>query len=155
MRRTEIRRRTPLRAKAGLKSRTVLAKGASKKRTYRRTGPAPAVFALVFARDGGRCVRCGWFVSGQRGVHYSLHHRRPRRQGGDRRPETNLPANLITVCGSGVDGCHGYIESCRTESYRAGWLLRADDLPSSEPVLTWWANVLLDDEGRWTEVHDA
>lgn len=65
-----------------------------------------------------------------------------------------MPANLITLCGSATSagGCHGEVERSRTAALAAGWLLHANDTPSLVPVLTWWGLVLLDDEGRWTEV---
>lgn len=152
LRRSELVRRTPLRAKAGLKSRSVLAKGAPKAKRYRSTGPVRGVVDLVYARDGGACVPCGRPLRGERGVGWSVHHRRPRRAGGDRRPEANLPANLMLTCGSGTTGCHGFIESNRATAIAYGWLLSANDIPAEVAVRTWWGKVLLDDEGRWTEV---
>lgn len=148
MKRTELVRKTPLRAKAKLTTRTSLTrrKAQSAKRV-KETGPSKLVVALVFDRDGGCCIRCGKAFGSR-----STHHRRPRRAGGDKRPATNRPANLITLCGTGTTGCHSWVEQNRTAALAAGWLLHANDIPSSVPVLTWWGLVLLDDEGRWTEV---
>jgi hypothetical protein len=115
----------------------------------RRTGPVGTVVSIVFVRDGGRCVRCGVSVNGERGISWSLHHRRPRRAGGDRRPEANSPANLVVLCGSGTTGCHGWVESNRAEALSAGWLLHGHEEPTEMPVRTWYGRVLLSDEGRW------
>lgn len=79
-----------------------------------------------------------------------MQHRAPRRAGGTRNPLINSPANLIWVCGSGTTGCHGYMESQRTEAYRAGWLLHDPAEATTVPVLLWnGQRVLLDDDGGW------
>lgn len=151
MKRTELVRRTPPRAKAGLKSKSGIArrKAQSAKRV-KETGPSKLVVALVFDRDGGCCIRCGKAVQPERrGEDWSIQHRRPRRAGGDRRPETNLPANLVTTCGSATTDCNGWMESHRTAALAAGWLLHANDDPPLVPVQSWWGLLLLDNEGRW------
>lgn len=56
------------------------------------------------------------------------HHRKLRRHGGSDEGE-----NLITVCGSGTTGCHGWIHSHPTESYRRGWLVHSWDSPEEVP----------------------
>lgn len=145
LRRTELVRRTPLRAKTPLSSRLVLLRAAPRVKRYRSTGPVRGVVDLVYERDGGCCIRCGK-AFGPR----STHHRRPRRAGGDRRPDTNSPANLITLCGSGTSNCHGWIEQHRADARRWGWLLASNDEPSAVPLSTWWGPVLLDHEGRWS-----
>lgn len=104
----------------------------------------------VLQRDNWTCVRCGRYV-GPFGD-YSIHHRRPRAMGGTKRPETDLPANLITLCGSGTTGCHGQVESRREDARAAGLLLWQSQTPSAEPVLTHRGLLLLDDEGFFTEV---
>jgi hypothetical protein len=153
MKRSELVRRTPLRAKAGLKSRTALAKGAPKKRTQRPTGPKQAVVALVFARDGGCCIRCGKPVRPEdRGVGFSVHHRAARLMGGTSRPDVNFPSNLVILCGSGTTGCHGEVESSRVLARAAGLLLWVKADPAKVPVQTWWGPALLDDKGRWSAV---
>ena len=35
----------------------------------------------------------------------------------------NQPANLVVLCGSGVTGCHGWVESNRSEAMDAGWIV--------------------------------
>lgn len=161
LKRSELVRRTPLRAKAGLKSNKsgLKSNGGGLKRSVAQrrgwdTGPSKRVVALVFDRDGGRCVRCGSFVHGERGLSYSLHHRLPRRSGGSKRPELNLAANLVTLCGSATTpgGCHTAVESARAAALAGGWLLHANQEPAAVPVESWWGWVFLDDAGRWTEV---
>lgn len=101
----------------------------------------------VLERDGYACVRCGTYV-GPFGD-YSIHHRRPRGMGGSKRPDTNQPANLVTLCGSGVTGCHGWAESNRDEARALGLLLWQSQTPSAEPVRTHRGLLLLDDKGGW------
>lgn len=116
------------------------------------TGPARAVVDAVLERDQHSCVVCGVNLHGTRGRDWSLQHRRPRRMGGDRRPDTHLPANLAAVCGSGTTGCHGWIEQRRTEALEAGLLLHADDVPAQVPMATWYGVVRLDDRGSFEHI---
>lgn len=105
------------------------------------TGPTHGQRVQVAQRDAGRCVRCG-----RPGT--NVHHRRPRGMGGRAdRAEANRPSLLLTVCGSGTDGCHGWIESNRAEALAAGLLLptNGDADPRTVPVRSrlsptgWWA----------------
>lgn len=114
------------------------------KRTRRYTGSEFWVRLAVQGRFGGRCCRCG-----RDGA--TIQHRKPRRAGGTRRPEINHPSNLLWVCGTGTTGCHGHMESYRTEALDNGWLLHDRADAREEPVLLWdGRRVLLDDEGGWT-----
>jgi len=54
--------------------------------------------------------------------------------GGTRRPDVNSPCNILLTCGTGNTGCHGDIESRRTGSYDAGWLVRTGFDPASVRV---------------------
>lgn len=67
--------------------------------------------------------------------------------GGSRDPVTNSPANLLYLCGSGTEGCHGWVESHRSESYADGLLLYRNDDPMEMPVRLRRGTVFLDDEG--------
>ena len=89
----------------------------------RRTGPSPAVVDAVLHRDEKRCAWCGHGVWGERSEDWSIHHRRARGMGGDRRGDSNSPANLVLVHGNGSAGCHGAIESRRAESQDRGFVL--------------------------------
>lgn len=79
----------------------------------------PRVRAVTWERDRGRCLRCCRSLTGAR----SLHHRFSRSMGGSRDPRLNDPRNLVWLCGSGITGCHGWVESHRTEATELGWLL--------------------------------
>jgi hypothetical protein len=99
----------------------------------------------VFARALYRCERCDGSIS--QGA--SVHHRLPRQMGGSRNAELNKPANLILLCGSGVTGCHGWVESNRDKAREKGYLLFRIDSASEVPFLdlndrAW----LIDNEGQ-------
>jgi hypothetical protein len=108
--------------------------------------PSKATLDVVWERDLSRCFRC------QRGLHrgqggYSIHHRRPRGMGGSRDPRLNEPANLILLCGSGVDGCHGWVEQNRDMARQLGFLvpLVGSLSPDQVPVKRWgqqWVTLL-------------
>lgn len=138
------------RAAVGRGSVPRLAAPAPKQRRPRDTGPTSETVALVWSRDGGRCVRCGGVLTGTRGLDWSVQHRRAR-QGRDLRPDTNQPTNLILLHGSGTTLCHGHVESFRAEARQFGWAIRQTDDPAVMPVLHalhGW--VLLAPDGSYT-----
>ena len=53
----------------------------------------------------------------------SIHHRKPRKMGGTRRPDINFLPNLVLLCGTGTTGCHGWIEANRKAAKATGWLV--------------------------------
>lgn len=116
-------------------------------------GLAAGVTDAVLERDQHSCVRCGCNLHGTRGIDWSIHHRRRRGMGGDPRPDTDLPANLVAVCGSGTTGCHGWIESNRDAARALGLLVRADRMPCLVPVVTWYGWVRLDNVGGFEVIH--
>jgi hypothetical protein len=67
--------------------------------------------------------------------------------GGSKDPVTNSPANLILLCGSGTDGCHGWVESYRTIAYEEGLLVHRWDDPQEIPVTLRYGTVFLDAVG--------
>lgn len=85
--------------------------------------PDKATLEIVWERDKGCCAFCHKSISGERGLDWSLHHRRPSGMGGDRKPETHGPANLVMLCGSGVTFCHGWVEQHRTDAMARGYLI--------------------------------
>ena len=94
-------------------------------RTRKDTGPARDVRELVKERDAGLCVRCGAPAG-------SVHHRRPRGQGGTHGAESdriNQPSWLLCLCGSGVTGCHGWVESNRAKARVLGYLIPHNGAP--------------------------
>lgn len=114
----------------------------------------PRVRAIVLERDGYTCQRCAVYI-GPFGT-YSLQHRRPRGMGGSRRPETNLPGNLITLCGTATTGCHEYVESHRHDAHLTGYLLpQSVAFPALEPVKTYRGWLLLSDDGSYTTLEGA
>lgn len=106
----------------------------------RNTGPSKRVLELVEDRSGGCCE---FEACGRVAVH--THHRRPRRAGGTRRPETNLPANLLRLCLSH----HEWVESNRAAALEMGLLLHDRENPAVVPVRALYGLVLLNNEGGW------
>jgi hypothetical protein len=103
---------------------------------------------LVLTRDAWTCQVCGRnlahaYLDGD----YSLQHRRARGMGGSKRPDTNGPANLITVCGSATTGCHQRIESQPDWAAGRGLRLRQNQTPAGCPVLTVGGWLLLHPDG--------
>ena len=107
---------------------------------------------IVLDRDEYRCQRCGEYV-GPFGE-YSIHHRRPRGMGGTKRPETDLPGNLVVLCGSGTTGCHGQVEADRLRATAAGFLVSQHADPELIPVHTFRGKVLLSNDGMLALIAD-
>jgi hypothetical protein len=101
------------------------------RRKFRNTGPSADTRVTVENRANGLCERCGGNLYGKAA---SIHHRRPRRMGGTTDPAVNTASNLMVICGSGVTGCHGWIESNRTQAYAEGWLLHSGQNPEAIPA---------------------
>lgn len=107
---------------------------------------------LVKNRDGSRCARCGKYLKPGDWDYgrASIHHRRLRSH---RFAGTDLPANLICLCGSGTSGCHGWVHAHPKEAQREGWIVSAYKLPEHIPVTYYphrrW---LLDNEGTGVNV---
>jgi hypothetical protein len=110
------------------------------------------VRALVLARDGHHCARCGRSV-----LNYpsSLHHRLPRRMGGTRDPRINDPRNLIRLCGTGTSGCHEFVESHRDLSRATGWLLPSLDELASPLITVYGTRIVLTADGGREDVWPA
>jgi hypothetical protein len=96
-------------------------------------------------RANYQCERCGQNIMN---IPMSVHHRRPRAMGGTHRTDTNLPSNLMVLCGSGTTGCHGYLESNRTEAKDLGFIVPQWEAPNQVAVKLYlhsWS--LLQDDG--------
>ena len=108
------------------------------------TMPLPRrTVTVVHDRAQRRCERCGTADA----LRWSLHHRKPRGMGGSKDPMMSSPANILLLCGSGTEGCHGWVESHRTSAYDAGLLLHRNEDPTEFPVTLRYGTVFLDDEG--------
>ena len=104
---------------------------------------AKSTVEKIHERSQRRCERCGTDSS----LRYSLHHRKPRGMGGSKDPAINNPSNLIFLCGSGTEGCHGWVESNRSIAYTDGLLVHRVDDPAEIPVVLRYGEVFLDEEG--------
>lgn len=114
----------------------------------RRTDPDASTVKLVRERDDWRCARCaGWGP-------LSTQHRVARGMGGTRWPGINLPSNLLTLCGSGTTGCHGWVEHHTGWANAHGWSVPRWNADSVHrvPVWTWRGWVALDDAGALERV---
>jgi hypothetical protein len=70
-------------------------------------------------------------------------------------PGLHEASNLIDVCGSGTQGCHGYIHAHPAESYANGWLIHSyEEHPETIPINTFHGWVLLDNQGHWTPINN-
>ena len=62
--------------------------------------------------------------------------------GGSKASFINEAANLLALCGSGVTGCHGAVESNRARSYDLGLLVHRGYFPTHVPYSdhlgNWW-----------------
>lgn len=106
------------------------------------------IHGLVDRRDGDTCRRCGHAVFDD----FSRHHRIPRGTGGS--ALVDRVSNILKLCGSGSTGCHGWIESHRTDAEVLGYLLpklNPDIDPETEPIFIHeYGWVLLADNGSVT-----
>lgn len=119
MKRTELKRTKPLRT-------------SRERRTGRRdTGPAKSTRVLVLERDEYRCAVCG---IGVLEIPFNIHHRRNRGSGGSSDPAINAPSNLLTVCGTGTTGCHGWIGSSPAEALEHGYVVSLNSREAATDV---------------------
>jgi len=62
--------------------------------------------------------------------------------GGSKGSFINEAANLLALCGSGVTGCHGEVESNRARAYDLGLLVHRGYIPAHVPYADnlghWW-----------------
>lgn len=95
--------------------------------------PTEGTRRIVLERDHYRCVRCGRDVR-HTPFGYSIHHRRLRSHP---YAEMHSSSNLITLCGSGTTGCHGWVHENVKEAERLGLIVSGFARPESIPVQTW------------------
>lgn len=113
----------------------------------------------LLVRSGGMCeARTAACLAGPDGrvsqraddriVRSSRHHRIPRGMGGTIDPDAHRLDRLLLLCGDGIAGCHGHIETYREEARVRGLLVNRDEDAGSTPVqLTGGRLVLLDPVG--------
>lgn len=109
-----------------------------------------SVVDLVRARDRDGCAWCGSQIYGERGLAWSVHHRKPRGMGGTKDPAISSPANGVLLCGSGTTGCHGEVEANRENAVVEGFLISRNGVqkPSEVPIEhATHGYVYLDDDG--------
>lgn len=109
------------------------------------TGPSADTILLVLRRATRLgtvcCELCGGELLGDRGLSWSLHHRRYR----DHRPDSHSPQNLLALHGaSNVDECHGLVHRSKADAMESGWSLSRHGFVN--PLLV---PVLIDAGSRW------
>jgi len=119
----------------------------------------PSTVALIIARDRGACARCGRDVTHlERGRAWSIHHRRPRGQGGTSLAWVAGAANGLVLCGSGTTGCHGAVEADREAAYKEGFLVRINGRDVAADVAIRHKTlglVYLDDDGGYAPAEEG
>jgi hypothetical protein len=75
--------------------------------------------------------------------------------GGSAVLDLNLPSNVVTLCGTGTTGCHGWVEAHREQATEQGWLL-VSIVDRHLPVRTIVSSLvtLLDDGTRHNQRQD-
>lgn len=109
------------------------------------SGPSKGTLALVWSRARFACERCG--VPLPPGAWTSVHHRRAKGMGGDRRPGTHEPANLVLLCGSGTTGCHGHVHANPAEGRDEGFIVSRWAEPAEVGFLSPRGWLLIDNAG--------
>lgn len=98
--------------------------------------------SIVYERSGQLCERCC------AGRVRSVHHRKKRSQGG-----LWEPSNCVLLCGTGVQGCHGWVEHNPSTAHAQGFHVRPWEQPGEVPLywrLSQW--VLLTNDGGMVDV---
>lgn len=95
----------------------------------------PHTRTTILMRDGYTCQRCGT-APGDAWPGINLQHRSARQMGGTNRPHICLPSNGVTLCGSGVTGCHGWVEDHPEKAEELGFVVASWADPATVPVLT-------------------
>ena len=122
MKRTELKRKTPLKARSGLKPGRPKSKPkATPKRRHDPNGFPDAVRVFVRRRSGGRCEVQSKVCTGKAA---EFHHRKLRRH------KDHRDVNCLHACLA----CHDHIHDNPTKSYLMGWLVHEWMDPALVPV---------------------
>lgn len=97
-----------------------------------KRNPTTETRRQVLARDGYKCAICGHSID-ESWSGYSIHHRRMRSQGAGY-DNLHEAGNLLTLCGSGTTGCHGWVHAHPARAYRLGYLVHMGKDPATIPV---------------------
>lgn len=132
---------------------------------------SPDVVETIWNRDQGRCGMCGKQLDrDRRGAPgfaggWSIQHREARGKGGVKRkaarPWLTLPSNGLLMCGDGVSGCHGDVETKhRAWGLAFGFVVSVHRVrrPAEVPVkhaVHGWVRLLDDGTVEPAEVVDA
>lgn len=138
MKRTPLQRKTPLQGRSAIKRQGRV----TPKRATARRREAPrwtrdnwlVADIVLKVRSRGRCERCDADLV-TTGV--ERHHRKRRRDGGDRH------ANLAMLC----PPCHQWVTVHPAESRRQGWIVAVAADPTEVPMRTPAGWAWLDDDG--------
>lgn len=114
------------------------------------------VFHRLLVRSGGlcegrtpHCLAAGGHLELLPRQQVSVQHRRAQGAGGTSLPETNSLANLLLLCGTGVTGCHGWVETQqRAEARALGLMVDHTYDEDGQPVPVWRYPVRIGG-GRW------
>lgn len=120
-----IERRTPLQRAPWAwspRDRKTKAGAHSTKRSAPR-GPSRSTRAAVYARDSWQCALAHVPDLGPCLPSLSLQHRVPRGSGGSTVAWIDQAENLVTLCGDGVLGHHGWVEKHREDAQVLGLLV--------------------------------
>ncbi|WP_326643039.1 hypothetical protein OG884_06195 [Streptosporangium sp. NBC_01755] len=144
---TRLTAKKPMARGKGLKAGgNELKRTTAKPKRARRTGPPPAVMALLAKRSGGWCELGIVCLGNAQATDPS--HRIAKGMGGTKDPRSNTAANNTHACRA----CHDVVERDPAAAYANGWKIRrglAD--PTDVPVRHWvhgW--VRLDVAGGWS-----
>lgn len=140
-------RRTPLRRKAPLTRRVPTRSPHAPAKPRRLPDPGGNSWrekrAVLLARAGGRCERCGVPVVFET---FQAHHRKLRSQGGG-----HELSNLTCLC----PGCHTTAHAGPLAAQAGGWIVPSHGHPVSRPVHLWDGRlVLLTPDGGYEDLFD-
>lgn len=146
---------TPFPAGAAQLARTGLVRAVMKRRpadNHMTPAESAARFKLLLERSDGKCEgRTPWCVApgglliGMPRAAVSIQHRKAQGDGGTSRTDVHDLHHLLILCGDGVRGCHGWVETKeRARAWELGlWIYQVDDGTTVPLVVSPQLRVLL------------